>query len=561
MFNPLVRLIIARLDNAVDFYLRRQRLAVVFLIPGTILFVMLFYVFSGAGYTALGMAAFLLILEGVLAGGTFLLQHHYGEYVEQRTGVADALESFVSGTDTFDEWKDFIRNPQENPELEALRQRCAGLPREFPPASPNEYCGPKGMKFLEACIRDLRTGFATKFFQDAMLWRAARRQRRALKAAEKMHAAETEPEVEFHSPPPALKAAGRPQLAAGDEPPPLTARGGMAPPDEASEPPEAPAAPAATAPAAPRRSTMAPMEPGEQFAVTMPAITASTTVKPRTKDDVVEETPRRGSPRPPAAAPAHAPVQAPAHVPVQAAPGGLTEAAAIQEVMHLGFTAHHYDHAQHRLARQLGRQPRPAEVVKALKKQPVSKKSKRVKPAHLRPSSAGLIRADVAREGQMVEVRRRGGALKALFLLAMLGGLPFAVWRAPRPKAGPVTITGVIRHQVLDEAPDLPHQARTLFEKLFKNEPVSLESGQRLYVPPEDFALCWPEPWEVIYEKGYTLKVTAEAQPLLFGGHGVARIVNVERIEKETPPSANPRTPKGSSGDRDGGPKRWTPKH
>ncbi len=560
LFKPLVRLLISKLDDAVDFYLRRQRLAVVFLIPGTLLFVLLFYAFTAAGYTALLMAAFLLILEVVLAGGTFLLQHHYGEYVERRTGVADAIESFASGTDTFDEWKDFTTHPQEDPELEALRQRCINLPREFPPDSPKEYCSAKGIKFLEACIRDLRTGFATKFFQDAMLWRAARRQRRALKAATRRHPAGVEPEAAFQSPPRAMKAAARFQPIEQEEEvvdapvPPRPMRepspmSGMAPTKPLS--PSEPVAP--SQPAAPRMSTMAPISPDEQIAVQVPAftITGASKAPTKKKDQQPEETLRRGSPRPPAAAPAHAPVG-----------GGMTEAAAIQAVMELGYTAHHYDHAQHRLTRQLGRAPQPIEVVTALRKQPASKKSKRVKPIHIRPSAAGLVRADIARERHAMEVRRGGGAFRVILLLATLGGLPFAVWRAPRPKSGPVTIAGVVRHQVLDQAPDLPHQARTLFEKAFKNMPVTLETGERLYVGPEDFKLCWPEPWETIYEKGYTLAVTAEARPLLFGGYGVASITNVERIEKEVPTRpAGKWTPKGTPEAKDSGVKRWTPKH
>jgi hypothetical protein len=137
------------------------------------------------------------------------------------------------------------------------------------------------------------------------------------------------------------------------------------------------------------------------------------------------------------------------------------------------------------------------------------------------------------------------------------------VWRAPKPKSGPVTIVGVVRHQVLDQAPDLPHQARTLFEKAFTNLPVTLETGQRLYVTPEDYKLCWPESWETIYEKGYTLAVTAEARPLLFGGYGVAMITKVERIEKEVP-EATPKSRRSSKGAPDAkqpGVKRWTPKH
>jgi hypothetical protein len=241
----------------------------------------------------------------------------------------------------------------------------------------------------------------------------------------------------------------------------------------------------------------------------------------------------------------------------------MTEAAAIQAVMELGYTAHHYDHAQHRLARQLGRAPVPIEVVKALRKQPVSKKSKRVKPIHMRPSSAGLMRADIANEGQAVEVRRRGGALGVIVLLAMLAGLPFAVWRAPRPKAGPVTLAGVVRHQVLDQAPDLPHQARTLFERLFENQPVTLETGLRLYVSPEDFKRCWPESWESIYEKGYKLAVTAEARPLLFGGFGVATITKVDRIEKEASEAARKSrlSSKGAPDAKEPSVRRWTPKH
>ena len=45
--------------------------------------------------------------------------------------------------------------PLKDPRLEAIRKRCAGLPKEFPPESDNDFFGPKGAEIIRGFIREL----------------------------------------------------------------------------------------------------------------------------------------------------------------------------------------------------------------------------------------------------------------------------------------------------------------------------------------------------------------------------------------------------------------------
>ncbi len=116
-------------------------------------------------------------------------------------------------------------------------------------------------------------------------------------------------------------------------------------------------------------------------------------------------------------------------------------------------------------------------------------------------------------------------------MLGLIAGVPFAVWRIPRPETKPTMITGKVQHRILDHAPDIQHQLRTPFEELFGHKPVNLSEGERIYVNDEDYRLCWPESWDAIYKGRYSVVITAEVTQLLFGGYSVARITSAERVD------------------------------
>lgn len=74
-----------------------------------------------------------------------------------RPEVAQILEHFLQGSGTPWEWDDFTQGMSlKNPRLEAIRRRCAGLGKEFPPLSPSEYCGEEGRKVLQSYVTELR---------------------------------------------------------------------------------------------------------------------------------------------------------------------------------------------------------------------------------------------------------------------------------------------------------------------------------------------------------------------------------------------------------------------
>ncbi len=74
-----------------------------------------------------------------------------------RLEVARILENFLHGLGSPWEWDDFTQGMSlKDPRLEAIRQRCAGLSKEFPALSPSEYCGEEGRKVLRSYITELR---------------------------------------------------------------------------------------------------------------------------------------------------------------------------------------------------------------------------------------------------------------------------------------------------------------------------------------------------------------------------------------------------------------------
>lgn len=73
-----------------------------------------------------------------------------------REEAAATIEAFVDETGGRWDWDAFISIPLADPELERVRIRCAGLPEEFPPTGPHQYCGPEGLAVLSSIIRELR---------------------------------------------------------------------------------------------------------------------------------------------------------------------------------------------------------------------------------------------------------------------------------------------------------------------------------------------------------------------------------------------------------------------
>ena len=73
-----------------------------------------------------------------------------------RGEVADTIERFVDGICSQWEWDDFCSAPIIDPQLEAIRLRCTGLPQEFPSSQKGHYCSEAGIEALRAMVRELR---------------------------------------------------------------------------------------------------------------------------------------------------------------------------------------------------------------------------------------------------------------------------------------------------------------------------------------------------------------------------------------------------------------------
>ena len=71
--------------------------------------------------------------------------------------VASILEAFLNDTGGPYDWDDFVCGGKiANPDLEAIRARCASLPEEFPPAISGHYCGEAGFEVMRGLATRLR---------------------------------------------------------------------------------------------------------------------------------------------------------------------------------------------------------------------------------------------------------------------------------------------------------------------------------------------------------------------------------------------------------------------
>ena len=100
----------------------------------------------------------MLIVIGLLLLGVLLLvlaRRDRGINLT-REEVASEIETFLDGSGGTWDWDDFLSIKISDPELEAIRQRCADLPYEFPPREAGHYCSPEGAKVLRSIVRELR---------------------------------------------------------------------------------------------------------------------------------------------------------------------------------------------------------------------------------------------------------------------------------------------------------------------------------------------------------------------------------------------------------------------
>jgi hypothetical protein len=70
--------------------------------------------------------------------------------------VADTIEGFINGTGDQWAWDEFISIRLDEPELEAVRQKCVAIRDQFPPTDPKAYCGEAGLGAMRQIVQDLR---------------------------------------------------------------------------------------------------------------------------------------------------------------------------------------------------------------------------------------------------------------------------------------------------------------------------------------------------------------------------------------------------------------------
>ena len=70
--------------------------------------------------------------------------------------VANTIEGFVNNTGDQWAWDGFISLRLNDPELEAIRQKCVSIRDEFPPSDPRAYCSEAGLEKMRQIVQDLR---------------------------------------------------------------------------------------------------------------------------------------------------------------------------------------------------------------------------------------------------------------------------------------------------------------------------------------------------------------------------------------------------------------------
>jgi hypothetical protein len=70
--------------------------------------------------------------------------------------VANTIAGFVNGTGSQWDWDGFISIRLDDPDLEAIRQKCVSIRDEFPPSDPHNYCSEAGLEVMRQIVQDLR---------------------------------------------------------------------------------------------------------------------------------------------------------------------------------------------------------------------------------------------------------------------------------------------------------------------------------------------------------------------------------------------------------------------
>lgn len=71
--------------------------------------------------------------------------------------VATTIEGFVNGSGRQWDWDGFTSIRIDDPELEAIRQKCLSVRDEYPPAKPTDYCSEAGMEAMRKLAEGLKT--------------------------------------------------------------------------------------------------------------------------------------------------------------------------------------------------------------------------------------------------------------------------------------------------------------------------------------------------------------------------------------------------------------------
>ena len=70
--------------------------------------------------------------------------------------VATTIEGFVNGTGNQWDWDGFTSIRIDDPELEAIRQKCIKIRDEYPPEKVTDYCSAAGMEEMRKLAEGLK---------------------------------------------------------------------------------------------------------------------------------------------------------------------------------------------------------------------------------------------------------------------------------------------------------------------------------------------------------------------------------------------------------------------
>jgi hypothetical protein len=99
----------------------------------------------------------LFVVVCVLAGIAAIwsrIRHPHG-YESSPEQIRAELQKILDGSDpwAFDDFTSV--GPLKDPRMEAIRQRCAGLPEEFPPETKGQNFSPRGTEIVRGFINEL----------------------------------------------------------------------------------------------------------------------------------------------------------------------------------------------------------------------------------------------------------------------------------------------------------------------------------------------------------------------------------------------------------------------